>query len=328
MFIAIAGGHACTEGLVAEGPDDPPKSIPNLPALPFHRIDFQEFKDRIERVNESLGETLKTPIRELQERTCSFVVSLPGAGSAPDNKYATASLEQAGWKGSAVRVIDDTWAALFAHTNEARGVCAYSGVGASVCVALGQFSLNPRYKIDGWGPIIGDYGSKFQLAIDLFRYLCRLRDHERASPLIEALRGVDETITGLSDVQRWFDLYIPQRNLEWPVLFSRFADVVIKEVASQNPDPHAVRIILEAADDMAESILIAATRLEAPARDFPFVLQGEMFVECSTYLHRVQSVLTAHRINAVLAQKQPIDGAFALSIKVPTSAKDAIILPE
>jgi hypothetical protein len=112
------------------------------------------------------------------------------------------------------------------------------------------------------------------------------------------------------------------------VPFARFADVVIGAAANENPDRDAIKIILAAADAMAESILLAADRLTEPPNNYPFVLQGELFVECPAYLQRVQSVLMAHRIHAELGKKQPIHGAFNFALKVPTGNRDAQILPE
>jgi N-acetylglucosamine kinase-like BadF-type ATPase len=154
-------------------------------------------------------------------------------------------------------------------------------------VGIGTFSGSRRYKFDGWGPILGDFGSGFQLAVDLVRFLAREFDHERVPPIFQDVLSIEPQINDLESLQLWFDgLYLAYPDA-WRIRFARLASAVTTAADRSDPDPDARRLVEESALGMAKTIEIAFQRHELDTEGLPLVFQGGMFEHSELYRQTV-----------------------------------------
>lgn len=102
----------------------------------------------------------------------ALCLGLAGAGR-PAEQQAIADLALArGWA-RAVRVVSDAQAALVgAHGNQT-GLVVISGTGSMV---LGRNAQGAQARAGGWGPLLGDEGSGYQLGMEGVRAALRARD--------------------------------------------------------------------------------------------------------------------------------------------------------
>src|SRR5262249_1231202 len=147
-----------------------------------------------------------------------LVLSLPGVSSLADLELGQSCIRNAGW---VVRspdnylVVDDTYAGLIGGALSTQGICAFAGTGASVY--LGQPTGHQRFiagkggKLDGFGPMIGDHGSGFRLAMATLERMGRDLDESGwggISPLFEQLLtslGADWAAIQKRGLQNGFD---------------------------------------------------------------------------------------------------------------------------
>lgn len=316
MILAINGGHTHSTA-ISYG--DNQFDVVHGKSLNHHLFhSFDTVAPRISELLQDLAARRNMNLNQMADVTERFVISIPGAASEADQAIVHATIVKAGWpfdQTAKLDVIDDTWAGLIAGTHSFRGICATAGTGASVYVGKGDhsdpFGANKDSKIDGWGCIIGDFGSGFQLAVEMFRRLNRRLDWgEGATVFEEEILKTDPELTKVVDVQEWFDLTrrAAGKNLSWILRFAKFGETVCKLADHPFDNKEAQVLIDRAADDFIESILIAHN--VAKDATLPIVLQGGMVEHCERYRNRVISnLLEKHGILASLSAHRPVFGA-------------------
>lgn len=319
MIIAINGGHtksvvACYEAgnMIIQAGE----------SLNLHLFSHQQVSSRLDvlftRLRIACGSKSNAALAENTER---LVMSMPGAATDEEHYRVLAALTAAGWKRTEnVFVVDDTWAGLVAGTNSLTGVCAMAGTGASVYVspnpAETRFHPGKANKLDGWGWIIGDFGSGFQLAVDMFRELGRQidRDPETQSLLSTELLAMEPDLSSVHDVQKWFDgLCSTDRSQhQWVAHFAILASVVTRLADQEQPDGIAHSLIQKIAVEMVESITIALKRTNNS--ELRVVLQGGMFEHSKFYRNYVaEAISKTHKNPIALAAYRPVFGALLLA---------------
>jgi N-acetylglucosamine kinase-like BadF-type ATPase len=225
-------------------------------------------------------------------------------------------------------IVDDTWAGLYAETGTARGICGYASAGTSVCIAPGEFSSEKKYKVDGWGPIIGDFGSSFDIVVDFFRQLGRRLDRGESSPLFHKVKEFANSyqtftmankfknnLPEMSEekgVQVWFDILCNRfKNGEWRSVLSALAAPILTYSDDDSVvNNEAIDIIEENARRFADSIVIATEKFEG----LPVILQGGLVRNCSTYRNTVQKYLNDRGISSRPARAKTAIGALMLAV--------------
>lgn len=148
-------------------------------------------------------------------------------------------------------VINDSELILAAGTPEGWGVALVGGTG-SVC--LGRTREGRTVRVGGWGPIIGDEGSGYQIAIS-------------------ALHRVTQTADGRADAKALLDAVLRHWSLREPGALIRYvhaeamtpSDIaglasVVLDLATRG-DAHAKAIVDEAASDLARHVQSVVKRL-------------------------------------------------------------------
>ena len=319
IAIGIGSTHLCTYAYVLHRPTSRMYSSVG-PALNRHAIQDNEFTSRLLKIFTSLHQDAARDGNDLRRQRANVVISLPGVALPGQQKGALLCCHSV-FRPSLfeVTVLDDTWASLFAETLDINGISAIAGVGASVCIAQDGFQLDEDFKIDGWGPVIGDFGSAFDISVQYFRGLNRKKDatpSEACSifPLIKnEFSRTPFRMTSPVNIQNWSDGVAASVGSEWRAVFSRTARAIAHAAdVPIAPIPEAVDLIIDAANAFSHTITLAVERARSfgmrPAR---VVLHGELCFWSSLYVTRVATaVRDSTNVDVVFSRFGPALGAF------------------
>lgn len=322
FVLAISGGHTQSTALLIKDGSEV------LGVVSSERINLHTDHEATAR-NNFLGliRALEgaTQVQGIVERCSRVGLACAGAAFEDDQKRIAQMIAEpfkTALHGKQIMFADDTWAGLLAGTFNLKGTCAFAGTGASVFFGDGRYPKGWDGKIDGWGPIIGDFGSGFQLAVNFFRQLGRTEEREQTIPalfgeLIEfinrnagIMRPFKSKLESFDDTQQWFDRLVDREPRAWRIALASTAAVVTIAADRKDPDPMAVKLVTEAADDMADSVAFALKSYQAAVR-LPVVMQGGMFEHSSLYRNivrrRVKELTQTN--SALMARYKPIIGA-------------------
>ncbi len=316
---AIAGGHRKTHALVLH--DEKVAAFAGLDKpLNLHNVEPAKVTATLEEIVRLLVEKLRVNghcdvndfdlVNDKQNRV---VLSLPGVSSYEDRKKGFYFLRTAGCANRGIiRVVDDTWSGLVGGLLRERGICAFAGSGASVFFGIDGFKLEKNYKLDGFGVIIGDFGSGFRTAVRLLERISRAIDAEQPWPDV---RGLDPGFAK-PDLQQWFDgLFESEDRGNWRQQVAKLAEVVTDAAKRPDADPTARQMVKEAAADMAETIKIGLRRFGEACRDIPIACQGGMFRGSNLYFQEVRRIVGEEFPNneVRMALYHPVVGAALLA---------------
>eukprot|EP00271_Cylindrocystis_brebissonii_P010484 TRINITY_DN26678_c0_g1_i1.p1 TRINITY_DN26678_c0_g1~~TRINITY_DN26678_c0_g1_i1.p1 ORF type:complete len:366 (+),score=39.95 TRINITY_DN26678_c0_g1_i1:222-1319(+) len=197
-----------------------------------------------------------------------------------------------------IAVHNDSVAALASGTGgQLRGAAVLiSGTG---CIAFGVSKEGQTARAAGAGPVLGDRGSGYAIAVEALGAVMRAEDGRGPRT---ALRDAILLHLGLSEPQDLISW--AYRDLEW----ARVAALVplVKRCAASE-DAEAVRILQEAAEDLARSVAAVAATLQLASSDgqeeFPVVLVGGV-LECREGEWDVEAAVR-HSMMQLLPSAQP-----------------------
>jgi N-acetylmuramic acid 6-phosphate etherase len=204
-----------------------------------------------------------------------------------------------------VEVTTDAALLLAAGTPEGWGLALVAGTGS---MAFGRTADGHEARSGGWGPLLGDEGSGYDLALAGLRAVARAADG----------RGLATALTG--PVLDHLDVREPAgliakvhgESLGRPEL-AALAPLVLK--VAQDGDAVAVRLVDRAADDLAAAVWAVAERL-ALAKDLvPLALAGALLLSSEELRRRMLDRLAARglRISPVGLVQEPAEGAVRIA---------------
>lgn len=248
-------------------------------------------------VNALGAKVLGTPSPWRMAGIAAACLGLGGVDSPEDEAQFTRWLKEEGLAERAV-VVNDADLVIAGGTPDGWGVALICGVG-SVCVA--RSPEGKRVRVGGWGPLMGDEGSGYQLALAALRLATQTADgRAEASALLQSI------------LQHWKlsepAALIPHvyGSTMTPDEIGGIAGVVIDLVAKG--DEHALRLIEESAAQLAVQVDTAVRRLgvsSAPLALGGTLLRGE--------LKRVLLTAIKSEISSVAAVPDPCRGAVVLA---------------
>jgi N-acetylglucosamine kinase-like BadF-type ATPase len=119
-----------------------------------------------------------------RQRVAAACFGLAGVDGPHDEKLQLAWARERGFAAS-LRIVNDTELILAAGAPEGWGVALVAGTGSN-CVARGPDGRTVR--VGGWGPLLGDEGSGYQMGLSALRTAAQAADGRR--PVPEVLRRV------------------------------------------------------------------------------------------------------------------------------------------
>lgn len=315
LVLALSGGHSNSSAALVERDGTCVGVVRRRLSLSPHV--FPDPRD--------LGAQIRVLIDELfessniaEEVLNAVTLSMPGAARSTESDLVRRSIVESGClvDPDQVVVVDDTMAGLLAGLvplHETSGICAFAGTGASVIVG-DALNAGTAEKLDGWGPLLGDHGSAFRIALMALQSACRSRDRRRqATEKLEFFSARVPECGGADGVQAWFDgLCEARRSETLPAWYVRVADLAhcICEAADQGVGWLAA-LVRRSAQDMSKTIKIARGRWRGK-KDPALVLQGGLFAGCKTYLDEVHRLVCRQSFASIqLARYRPIVGAIA-----------------
>ena len=245
------------------------------------------------------------------------VLVLPGVSTSADLDDANELLRRIidGKSVKARRVIDDTIAALIANTGTMNGVVAIAGSGASVFCG-GNLRRPPSpacwpYKMDGWGPILGDRGGGTYVGFLLLQRTCQSFDETGEPPAW--ISSLDDCQFAVEDIQNWFDQLLRDEPIRWRTELAQLAKVVTERLREHPDDEFCKSIVNQAAREIAGTINTAIDFHNAEG--LPVICYGGMFFHSDDYFQNVtRSVNSTYDSPVELADYRPIVGGLAVCI--------------
>jgi N-acetylglucosamine kinase-like BadF-type ATPase len=224
---------------------------------------------------------------------------LAGAGRADDQMRFTAWAAERRIAAN-VRCVSDAEIILAAGTPEQWGVALISGTG-SLCWARAPDGTTVR--VGGWGYLLGDEGSGYDLAVRALRLAAQTADGRAAAhSLLAAVLahwGLDQPTQLIG--------YVYRAELTRAAI-AEVSTLVLK--LAEAGDLHAVGLIEQAAGELADMLTVAVSRLGIDAP--PVALAGGMFATSMRLRTALLSRMCAPlgRVNYV---DNPVAGAILLA---------------
>ncbi|WP_390891127.1 N-acetylglucosamine kinase [Gemmata palustris] len=230
-------------------------------------------------------------------------LGLAGAGRPGDQEIvrewaARAKLAEA------VDVIEDAALLLAAGTPNGAGVAIVAGTGS---MAFARCADGRTARSGGWGPLLGDEGSGYAIALAGLRAAARSADGRApVTPLTDRLLAA----LGLKRPQELVG--VVYRGGDRASL-AALAPVVLE--AAESGDPVADSIVREAASELAAAAAAAARALDLGA-SFPVALAGGLLVSGPGYRERFLAALSERGLTAapVTLVREPAEGAVRLAL--------------
>jgi N-acetylglucosamine kinase-like BadF-type ATPase len=203
-----------------------------------------------------------------------------------------------------IEITNDAALLLAAGTPEGWGLAVVAGTGS---IAIAQDMNGASARAGGWGPLLGDEGSAYQIALAGLRAVALAADQRGA-------------VSGLSDrLPKAIGVATPQDMV--PKIYGRMdrpaiaalAQVVIE--AADAGDLIAAEIVQREAESLAQTARVAMRRVFSAAHSLPVALAGGMFVNFPTYRQRFVSALASSGIAAdpLTLVTDPAEGALRLA---------------
>jgi len=199
-------------------------------------------------------------------------------------------------------VVNDAELLLAAGTPEGWGIALIAGTG-SICYGLARDGA--MIRAGGWGYLLGDEGSGYDLAL-------------------RALRLVTQTADGRADAHALLRIVLQHWRLAEPAALIPYiyspattrsevaglAAVVVEQAAAGDPD--AERIMKEATADLARLVTVVAERLREPAP--PIVFGGGLLGSSAALRQRVYQEV-AVTLGPLSYVDEPAHGALRLACR-------------
>jgi N-acetylglucosamine kinase-like BadF-type ATPase len=300
--LAISSGHRKSVAVLLDGTRVSKYAIGHE-SLNIHAFDDDQVGDRVRLLLSELARDLFDGNgTRLLDNAQRVIVSLPGVAGHAERRLVTRIVRKLGWtriNQEDLCIADDTWTGLIAGLHDDIGICAFAGTGASVLVQVEPTSRKTRpNKVDGWGPIIGDFGSRFALGHSMVQATARAIDRERERGDLSDVLRLWKTLVHISNefydpgrITPWFDKLLMTEPHTWRVRVAELAKFVIQEAEAPSPNPWAAELVQGVASDFAETLLHAIRRFRPATDNLRVTCQGGMFRSSQLYFDTVRDKL-------------------------------------
>jgi N-acetylglucosamine kinase-like BadF-type ATPase len=301
MIIAVASGH--TKSLLLAYSREAGISYHNVrlgvddPSLNLHSFPPETVTRRLRSMLDAVKQHANTAAFGAGDR---LAISLPGVSTPHDLELSMECIHGAGWPidlRNQCNCVDDTWAGLVAGVQATVGICAFAGSGASVFVGDGwPYVMGKPCKLDGWGPLIGDFGSGFRLGMTTLEELCIAIDANQdvttllaRIPLLERLlreeRDLENELSNPLGIQNWFDRLLKIEGEKWRLRVAKLA-IMVTEAAAAGDD-FAKQRVRDSALGMIKTLRTAFKRFPH-MEGKPVTCHGGMFRHSDLYYNEVK----------------------------------------
>lgn len=230
------------------------------------------------------------------EEVAGLFIGLGGADRPAIREKLHASFAEV-WQ-ERLHVDNDAVPALYSGTWGQPGIVLISGTGSIACALT---SGGARHRVGGWGYLLGDEGSGYDLGKKAAMAVLRAYDG-RGEPT--ALTGLFLAHYQVASPEELIGVIYGASN---PRMRLAGASELVEQAARQQ-DSLACRLIAEAADDLLE---LAQACLEKTQEALPVVLAGGLFATDTLVRQRVMDKAS---FSTVIPDVPPVIGSLAAAI--------------
>jgi N-acetylmuramic acid 6-phosphate etherase len=230
-------------------------------------------------------------------------LGLAGAGRPEDQAAVGAWAARTGLA-ETVEVIGDM-ALPVALLPEGWGLAVVAGTGSSV---WGRAADGRTSRAGGWGPLLGDEGSAYVLALAALRAVVRSADGRGGRTTLA------ERLLGRMQLGEPTELVHAVHDGGWDR--SRLAKLAVDVVrAADEGDMVAGELVAQQVCDLAGCVAAVVAALAIPPEGIPLALTGGLLVQAPTYRDRFLAAVGQLGIRPVhvLAVSEPAEGALRLA---------------
>jgi N-acetylglucosamine kinase-like BadF-type ATPase len=211
------------------------------------------------------------------------------------------------------QVATDYEVALESAVGSAPGVVLIAGTGS---VAYGRNAAGETARAGGYGPLLGDEGSAFEIGRRAVAAVAHSRDTDAPVTVMA------EMISAALECPDWDDLMLRiMKNPDdvFPKLFPVVAD------AANAEDSAAKEIMFASAIGLGNLAMIVIRRLELKGQQFPLVKCGGVFGRCHMLDSLLDSVLASGALRAKISRLEisPAVGAARMAARLSEAPPQA-----
>lgn len=296
FFIGIDGGGTKTMGLLV---DQAGHIIGKAEsgASNYHAVGEEQTKkvlsDVVTRLTSDADPSLES---------CTCCLGLAGVTSSVDRHVIGRICDEIGMPGNRI-LTHDAQVALAGGAEELSGVIIISGTGS---IVYGMDAAGREAQAGGWGHLLGDEGSGYDIARSAFQAVARAADGRGDPTLLSSLMLDALEFSQSRNLIPWIHSVGKDQ-------VAQFAGVVFN--AANSNDSVAQRILDEAADELTLAARVVIDKLGF-SQPFNLVLSGGIFSHQPTFVESMRSRLRdlSPHARVRLPKREPAYGAILMAI--------------
>ncbi|PYR76925.1 MAG: ATPase [Acidobacteria bacterium] len=256
-------------------------------------------------VEKVLHDVMEEALDDRRIVPAAICLGIAGVDRPEDERVVRALMKRIGYQ-ARILVVNDALVALEAGAPGEAAVVIIAGTGS---IAYGRNARREAARAGGWGYVLGDEGSGYWIGRAALRAV--LREADKRGPVT----SLTELLLKHFGIKRAQDL-IHQVYQETPNPATIAALAQCVQQAFLGGDPVAIGILRASADELEQSGLSVARRLEMIGTEFPFVLAGGIF-RAVPWLHEELNrrlPLAAPKSDTRLLDVEPALGAVRLAL--------------
>ncbi len=202
---------------------------------------------------------------------------------------------------STIHICNDALIALVGGLGHTVGVVAIAGTGA---IVLGQNSQGRTKRVGGWGPILGDVGSAYHIAVSGLRAALKAYDGYDLSTTLQERFREHLGLTSLDELVK----VIYQHG--WGAKdIAALAPIVDREAASG--DEASLNIIEDAVQELVQATQIVIDDLFSPSEVVEVVTTGRVWEGFSLIREKFEASLVKRKplVTVICPRHEPAYGA-------------------
>ena len=302
FFLGIDGGGTKTTGLLA---DQAGQVIGRAEsgASNYHAVGEEQTKKVLSDV---ITRLMSDANASLESYTCCL--GLAGVASSADRKVIGRICDEIGLPGNRI-LTHDAQIALAGGAVELSGVIIISGTGSNV---YGMDAAGREAQAGGWGHLLGDEGSGYDIARRALQAVARAADRRGDPTLLSSLMLDALEFSQSRNLIPWIHSVGKDQ-------VAQFAGVVLN--AANSNDSVAQRILDEAADELTLAARVVIDKLKS-SHSFNLVLSGGIFAYQPTFVASMRSRLRdlSPHARVRLPKREPAYGAILMAMSKFSSA--------
>ncbi len=234
----------------------------------------------------------------------SACIALAGAGRREEQEQIHQWADRAG-VAKRILITNDVLPILYAANRDGIGIALVAGTGS---LALGRNGSGETVRCGGWGPLLGDQGSGYDIARRGLRAAARAADHRGPSTRLLEFFFTHFQIGEASELIR--AVYSDEMDR---AKIASLAPLVIQ--AGRQGDAVAAEVVQRAVGELAESIRIVAKKLSFGGDDYVVALSGGLLLNEEGFRQQLCNRLLdgAHRPAKFSVVRHPVEGAVILA---------------